>query len=435
MTVDDPTRRLFARVFGMVPMRTAHGLAAFERGLASMEPGVVVVEKELVPAAAPVGSLRTEAAGTLPATLLRDHAERELRRIASAFLLVDPAEVALTDDLMEIGFDSISLTELVNEVNETFGLELLPTAVFESATLGGFAGYLVTNHGEAVARAAGRGRARRSRQEARKPESDGESRPLVRESTETAVAIIGMAGVFPGSPDLDAFWQHLAAGKDLTGPVPPDRLELLAHPDTARARAGFVTDVADFDAARFRVSAAEAMLMDPQQRLFLQAAWRAIEDAGYQPGELAGQRHRPVRRRVHHRLRRSAAGARTAGPGAHRERYRALHSRQPGLACVRPARPERGGGHRVLERAGGAAPRGALAGRGRLLGRPRRRRQRAAQPGAVHSIRPVRDAQPGRSVQDVRREGGRIRARRGRGRAAAQAAGRSSRGRRPGATR
>jgi 3-oxoacyl-(acyl-carrier-protein) synthase/pimeloyl-ACP methyl ester carboxylesterase/tryptophanase/acyl carrier protein len=103
-----------------------------------------------------------------------------------------------------------------------------------------------------------------------------------------AVAIVGMAGILPGSPDLDVFWQHLLAGDDLTGPAPADRLELHAHPDTAAIRAGFISDVAGFDAPHFGISPAEAALMDPQQRLFLHAAWRAIEDSGHDPAEFAG---------------------------------------------------------------------------------------------------------------------------------------------------
>jgi acyl transferase domain-containing protein/tryptophanase/pimeloyl-ACP methyl ester carboxylesterase/acyl carrier protein/SAM-dependent methyltransferase len=300
MTVDEPTRRLFARVFGMVPMPTGHGLAAFERGLASAEPVVVVVEQAPAGPAEADQSYRTQAADPVPVALLREHAEAELRRLASAFLLVDPAEVTLTDDLMEIGFDSISLTELVNAVNEIFDLDLLPTAVFESATLGGFAGYLAEQHGDAVARAvrpAGPADSTATDpvpmpapapQPAQNPAPAASSRTPVADQAGAAVAVIGMAGMFPGSPDLATFWDHLAAGADLTGPVPSDRRELLAHPDTAGTRAGFLADVAGFDAARFRISATEAALMDPQQRLFLQAAWRAVEDAGYQPSELAG---------------------------------------------------------------------------------------------------------------------------------------------------
>ena len=104
----------------------------------------------------------------------------------------------------------------------------------------------------------------------------------------TAIAIVGMAGVMPGSEDLEEFWRHLADGHDLTRTVPQDRTDLRENPDTAGVRAGFLDDVRSFDAALFGVSPKEAALMDPQQRLFLQTVWRTIEDAGYRPSDLAG---------------------------------------------------------------------------------------------------------------------------------------------------
>ncbi|TMM37903.1 MAG: SDR family NAD(P)-dependent oxidoreductase, partial [Actinobacteria bacterium] len=282
MTVDDATRRLMARHWSMVPMRTAVGLDAFRRGLSGGESTFVVVESvatppeaapaEVAPAvAAPVAAASTER--------LQETVEDRLRGMAATFLLIDPVEVELSDDLMETGFDSISLTELINQVNEAYGLDLLPTVLFECANLRAFAEYLVRHHATEI----GGGTAPAERV----PVPGPETRPAVA-VPDGAVAIVGIAGTLPGSPDLDTFWRHLAAGDDLVGPAPADRLELHAHPDTAGVRAGFLDDVATFDAELFRISPAEAALMDPQQRLFLQTVWRAVEDAGYRPGSLAG---------------------------------------------------------------------------------------------------------------------------------------------------
>jgi 3-oxoacyl-(acyl-carrier-protein) synthase/tryptophanase/pimeloyl-ACP methyl ester carboxylesterase/acyl carrier protein len=97
-----------------------------------------------------------------------------------------------------------------------------------------------------------------------------------------------MAAVLPGSPDLADFWGHLAAGRDLIRDVPADRTDLRADPATAGVRGGFLAGVRRFDARLFGISPNEAALMDPQQRLFLETAWRAVEDAGYRPTDLAG---------------------------------------------------------------------------------------------------------------------------------------------------
>jgi 3-oxoacyl-(acyl-carrier-protein) synthase len=107
------------------------------------------------------------------------------------------------------------------------------------------------------------------------------------------IAIVGMSCVYPGSPDLDAFWEHLAQGRELVTELPPDRAALdesaaAMRGTPRRGRGGFLADVDRFDASFFGISPREARLMDPQQRLFLQVVWAAIEDAGYRPGALAG---------------------------------------------------------------------------------------------------------------------------------------------------
>jgi amino acid adenylation domain-containing protein len=102
------------------------------------------------------------------------------------------------------------------------------------------------------------------------------------------VAIVGMAGCFPGAPDLGAFWKLLREGADTVGEVPAGRWssrEFAASGITgmgeSRHRAGgFLADAESFDAALFGISPREALLMDPQQRVLLEQAWLALADAG-----------------------------------------------------------------------------------------------------------------------------------------------------------
>ncbi|PJN27395.1 beta-ketoacyl synthase [Streptomyces sp. CB02613] len=267
MAVDESTRALFARRWRMAPLPTATGLDALGRGLASEEPSFLVVETLTAP---PAAATTTEVAG-------RD-VRAVLRRMASEFLLVDEGEVALDDDLMDSGFDSISLSELINQVNEEYGLDLLPTVLFECASLEAFARYLEEHHGAS----------RPAAVPARVVQPAEDATKVSNATDAGAVAVIGMAGTLPGAADLAGFWQRVEAGEDLVGPAPADRLELHAHPDTAGVRGGFLDDVAAFDTELFRTSPAEAALMDPQQRLFLQTVWRAVEDSGHRPDALAG---------------------------------------------------------------------------------------------------------------------------------------------------
>lgn len=110
------------------------------------------------------------------------------------------------------------------------------------------------------------------------------------ESELEQIAIIGMAGRFPGSRSIGEFWQNLHDGVesvvDLNGNVPGDSRvpeEWLSRPDFVR-RGTILPDVEKFDASFFGYSPRDAFFMDPQQRLFLEAAWESLEDAGYVPG-------------------------------------------------------------------------------------------------------------------------------------------------------
>jgi polyketide synthase PksN len=110
------------------------------------------------------------------------------------------------------------------------------------------------------------------------------------------IAIVGMSGMFPGAGNLEEFWLRLWNGEDLIREIPGERFEWRRYYGDPRRPGnymdskwgGFMEEVDRFDAAFFGISPREAEYMDPQQRLFLQTAWRTIEHAGYAPGRLAG---------------------------------------------------------------------------------------------------------------------------------------------------
>src|SRR6266540_3013977 len=111
------------------------------------------------------------------------------------------------------------------------------------------------------------------------------------------IAIVGMGCLFPGGIDSpNSLWEFLCRGGDAVVDVPPDRwnVEAVYDPEpgvpgkTVSRRAGFLRDVASFDAGFFGISPREAAVMDPQQRLLLEVAWRALEDAGLPAEALAG---------------------------------------------------------------------------------------------------------------------------------------------------
>lgn len=97
------------------------------------------------------------------------------------------------------------------------------------------------------------------------------------------IAIIGMAGRFPGSPDVETFWQNLTSGREAISFFGGEETNGSENGRHVVNAAGVMDGVELFDAEFFGYSPREAELMDPQQRLFLEYAWIALERAGYDP--------------------------------------------------------------------------------------------------------------------------------------------------------
>ncbi|MDW7745297.1 MAG: type I polyketide synthase [Halomonas sp.] len=109
------------------------------------------------------------------------------------------------------------------------------------------------------------------------------------------VAIVGAAHRLPGTTP-ETFWADLMAGRDLVSQVPEDRWsqDAYQHPDkrhpgtSVTFAAGSLGDISGFDASFFGISPREAAHMDPQQRMLLELAWEAMENAGVPPSRLRG---------------------------------------------------------------------------------------------------------------------------------------------------
>ena len=101
------------------------------------------------------------------------------------------------------------------------------------------------------------------------------------------VGIVGLDCVLPGAPDPGSFWDLLERGDHGTTSVPPGRWTVDGVP---RVPAGYLDDPSGFDHAFFGLTPVEASGMDVQQRMVLESAWRALEDAGIAPASLAGSR-------------------------------------------------------------------------------------------------------------------------------------------------
>jgi acyl transferase domain-containing protein/acyl-CoA synthetase (AMP-forming)/AMP-acid ligase II/acetylornithine/succinyldiaminopimelate/putrescine aminotransferase/predicted amino acid dehydrogenase len=194
--------------------------------------------------------------------------ESWLRRRIAGLLGVPEEKIDRHQPFSSYGLDSGQGVALAAELEAWLGWELSPTLVWSHPTLA-----------ELTRRLAA-----------------GQEIPARDVSSSGPIAIIGLAGRFPGSLDLDGFAALLEQGKSAITEFPPDRPALWASYDpdpqapgkTYSKWGGFLTGLDQFDPLFFRVSPREALVMDPQQRLLLEVAWEALESAGYAGDRLAG---------------------------------------------------------------------------------------------------------------------------------------------------
>ncbi len=199
--------------------------------------------------------------------------EQALAEIWGQLLRID--RVGVDDGFFDLGGNSLRALQMVAALKKERGLDVPVLQVFQTPTIRALAASL-SEDGQPDA-------IRRLRERAARGT----------DYTGDRVALIGMAGRFPGAADVRALWNNLSAGVESIRFFGPDELDpelpqsLVRDPAYVRARG--VIDGADrFDAAFFGISPREAAVMDPQQRIFLELSWAALEDAGYVPERVKG---------------------------------------------------------------------------------------------------------------------------------------------------
>ncbi|MET7470774.1 AMP-binding protein [Micromonospora sp. NPDC005686] len=187
--------------------------------------------------------------------------------------------VARTASFFDVGGQSLLLGQVQQRLAERFGVRLPMLRLFDHPTVAAQAA-LLDAPPEAV----------------RAPVLPAPAAPVraAREYTGDEIAVVGVAGRFPGAPDVATFWWNLCTGVDSVHDHTDEELAglgvgpgLRADPRHVRAT-GRLDGVADFDAEFFGFGADEAARTDPQHRLFLETAWEALEDAGHDPARFPG---------------------------------------------------------------------------------------------------------------------------------------------------
>ncbi|AGC46603.1 3-oxoacyl-ACP reductase [Myxococcus stipitatus DSM 14675] len=212
--------------------------------------------------------------------------EELLKRLTAELAGMPSEEVELERRLADYGLNSIALTRLMKLLSEKLGA-LPRTLLLEHQTLAALRDYLLQHHAVALDAVVER------------PRVDVPASVPAR--VEREVAIIGLSGRYPGARDVRAFRDNQREGRRSLRELPSERgdwsrwfdarLEQAAQGKIYRRTGGFLSGVELFDPLAFQMTPAEAKGLHPEERLLLQAAWEAIEDAGYAHTALEGKRH------------------------------------------------------------------------------------------------------------------------------------------------
>ncbi|MEL7281117.1 MAG: SDR family NAD(P)-dependent oxidoreductase, partial [Pseudomonadota bacterium] len=200
-------------------------------------------------------------------------------------LVIDRADIAHDMPFSDYGLDSILGVGFITALERQLGLKLNTTLLFDHSTVALLAAYLRSEHADDI----------------QLPKTHHARSRAVNEVSATTssaptegIAIIGMSGQFPGARSVDAFWQNMISGVDPVSELPssylsPDRISETPAPGKSYCKwGGILQSRSEFDPLFFNLAPRDAPSMNPHQRLILQEAWRALENAGINPRDCAG---------------------------------------------------------------------------------------------------------------------------------------------------
>lgn len=193
----------------------------------------------------------------------RNELETQVCAVFAETLAVEP--VGRLDHFFELGGSSLLALQAITAIRAACGAAPSPADFFDDPTPAGVAARLSTDTRAGVQRA------------------------QCASSAADPIAIIAVAGRFPGAADAEAFWDNLCAGRESIthfgdAELDPSIPAALRHDPAYVAARGVLADADKFDAGFFGVPPREAELTDPQQRLLLELCWECMERAGHVPG-------------------------------------------------------------------------------------------------------------------------------------------------------
>ncbi|MCC8366059.1 polyketide synthase dehydratase domain-containing protein [Xenorhabdus sp. PB61.4] len=249
-------------------------------------------------------SIRELRASVTPSTVVQtdisqiEHAQNQprpediigqLKAIIGKELGIPPTRLRTSEPLDKYGIDSAIAIQLVAILEKTFG-SLPKTLFYEYKCIADIAQYLA----QTVTHDADKSLLSLDQKKESDLANQGQNIP----DNRLNIAIIGISAKYPQSENIAQIWDNLKQGKRCISEIPQNRWNWQNYyrgdsQNTHLSKwGGFLSGVDEFDFAFFDISESEAAAMDPQERLFLQEAWKAIEDAGYTPETLAADEKR-----------------------------------------------------------------------------------------------------------------------------------------------
>ncbi|MGK0291265.1 MAG: polyketide synthase PksN, partial [bacterium] len=253
--------------------------------------------------------------------LLLEKMEKHLKQLLSDALKIPEHRIQPKNSFSDYGIDSVMVMSLTSALEKEFG-SLPKTLFFEYTNVQELTEYFVEEHLKIVEKLFPSSSVQEEpTQPIQKPKSSVKKCPsksrFIKKATtppkkeaqtkitefEDDIAIIGVSGRYPDANNLQEFWENLKSGKDSISEIPEDRWHWKDFFNEKRGLkgkmyskwGGFIQDMDKFDPLFFGISPREAELMDPQERLLLQEAWGAIEDAGYHHENLFSEEESSLR--------------------------------------------------------------------------------------------------------------------------------------------
>jgi len=323
MEIDETSQKQLQQEIGMHPMETQVGMRAFSHSLAMQCDQALVIQGEpdkIRKAIFAVQTFQPETAKTtqqekpsvvsqLDSDLLLENAQSYLCQQLSTLLKIPVNEIDPQSPMERYGIDSIMAMNLTNALEKDFG-SLPKTLFFEYQTISELSEYFIKSYSAKLTALFAANETSDSPPQpiktVSKVISDNQIKLISKgrfvskapdlsvgnkQNTNNAepIAIIGLSGRYPQARNIEEYWYNLRDGKDCITEVPKERWDWKHYYSEDLTQTGchfskwggFIEGVDEFDPRFFSISPREAESIDPQERLFLEHAWMAVEDSGY----------------------------------------------------------------------------------------------------------------------------------------------------------